>query len=81
MAQTVTIEDDWLPLAININALPEPIRKYIHDIETNADPAGMVAQNQFLRMQVDQLQKRCCFVDGCFYIHKRGENLCHTPMI
>lgn len=27
-------------LASEINALPERVRRYIHDLETNADPAG-----------------------------------------
>ena len=39
----------WEPTAANINALPEPLRRYIHDLETNADPAGMVAENILLR--------------------------------
>jgi len=30
----------WLPTSANINALPDPIRGYIHDLETRADPAG-----------------------------------------
>lgn len=47
---------DWLPTAENINALPEALRKFIHDLETNADPAGMVAENALLRDTVTQLQ-------------------------
>lgn len=31
---------DWLPTAANVNALPEPLRHYIHQLETIADPAG-----------------------------------------
>lgn len=46
---------DWLPTADNINRLPDPLRQYIHDIETNADPAGMVAENTILKDQVQQL--------------------------
>ena len=37
--------DGWLPTPENINALPEPLRKYIADLETNADPAGTVREN------------------------------------
>lgn len=33
------VADDWLPTADNVNALPDPVRKYIHDIETRCDPA------------------------------------------
>jgi hypothetical protein len=45
----------WLPTAENINALAEPIRKYIHDIETNCDPAGTVREVTLLRDQNAQL--------------------------
>lgn len=37
---TLDIPDDWLPTPANINALPDPIRRYIHHLETRADPAG-----------------------------------------
>lgn len=30
----------WLPTPENVNALPEPVRAYIHQLETRADPAG-----------------------------------------
>ncbi len=30
----------WLPTAANVNALPEPVRKYVHDLETRCDPSG-----------------------------------------
>lgn len=33
----------WLPTAENINALPAPVRAYIHALEANCDPAGTVA--------------------------------------
>lgn len=47
---------DWLPTAENINALPEALRKFVHDLETNADPAGMMAENTLLKDTVAQLQ-------------------------
>lgn len=47
---------DWLPTAENINALPEALRKFVHDLETNADPAGMVAENAILSDMAAQLQ-------------------------
>ncbi len=28
------IKDDWLPTPENINSLPEPLKKYIHDLES-----------------------------------------------
>ena len=35
----------WLPTSENINALPEPVRDYIHSLIANCDPAGNVADN------------------------------------
>lgn len=32
----------WTPTSEKINALPEPVREYIHNLETHADPAGTV---------------------------------------
>lgn len=46
----------WLPTPANINALPEPVRKYIHDVETRCDPAGYVAELALLRDQNENLQ-------------------------
>jgi hypothetical protein len=53
--EALEIGPDWLPTAEAINALPEPLRRFIHDLETNADPAGMVRQNIILEEQVDAL--------------------------
>ena len=46
---------EWLPTAGNINALPEPIRKYIADLATRCDPAGDVTALTFARDQLRQL--------------------------
>jgi len=43
------IHKDWLPTPENINSMPEPVRKYIHDIETNCDPAHLVQENVLLK--------------------------------
>ena len=48
----------WLPDPEHINALPQPIRVYVHDLETNADPAGMVAENVLLTDTVAALELR-----------------------
>lgn len=37
--------NNWLPTTGNINALPKPLREYIHNLETIADPAGTVREN------------------------------------
>lgn len=39
----------WKPEAKDINLLPKPLRRYIHDIVTNSDPAGMVRENILLK--------------------------------
>jgi hypothetical protein len=48
----------WLPDPEHINALPQPIRSYIHDLVANVDPAGIVAENAVLRDTVAALQAR-----------------------
>lgn len=46
---------DWKPTAENVNALPEPIRKYIMELETFCDPAGLIAQIALLTDRTDAL--------------------------
>jgi hypothetical protein len=53
--QNKWILDDWKPTTENINALPEPLRKYIMELETLCDPAGMVAQIALLTDRTDAL--------------------------
>lgn len=48
-AHGVTASDKWLPTAENINALPEPLRRYVADLETMCDPAGLVRENAQLK--------------------------------
>lgn len=43
------VDSDWLPTSENINALPLPLRRYIMELQTNADPAGIVRENAVLR--------------------------------
>lgn len=42
--------------AAEINALPDRVRRYIHDLETMADPAGMVRENILVREENAQLR-------------------------
>lgn len=51
-----SIASDWIPSADNINKLPDPLRKYIHDLETNTDPAGIVRENICLKENCKALQ-------------------------
>lgn len=55
----MTIEDDWLPTAVNVNALPDPLRRYIRDIETRCDPAGDV-------LLMWQLRQQCSAVEAMY---------------
>ena len=41
--------DKFVPDADHINALPGPLRRYIHDVEARADPAGDVAEIALLK--------------------------------
>jgi hypothetical protein len=56
------IAPDWTPTPENVNALPEPLRRYIHDLQTVCDPAGDVrelfrvkAENKMLRWECARL--------------------------
>lgn len=53
---TLAIPDDWLPTAENVNALPEPLRRYVHQLETHADPQLTIQENFELREQVRALE-------------------------
>ena len=77
----IDIPDNWWPTPAGINILPGPLRRFIHDLESNTDPAGMVSENVFLKAQVKGLEAkleaereearedrttRCCFSGhGC----------------
>jgi hypothetical protein len=45
--------EGWLPTPENVNALPEGIRRYIHDLETRCDPVGDV---QKMALQADTIR-------------------------
>ncbi len=51
------IPDDWQPTPENINALPEPLRSFVHDLQTICDPAGMVQEIAALKLNVTGLTK------------------------
>lgn len=55
MPDDMEMQMNWLPTPENINALPKPVRDYIHALETNCDPAGMVAENTLLKDQLAAL--------------------------
>ena len=43
----------WLPTAENVNALPDGIRRHVHDLETRCDPAHDV---QKMARQADTIR-------------------------
>lgn len=54
---TIDIPDNWLPTGENLNALPEPLRKYIHDLHTASDNATLVRQEALTRAEYNILRK------------------------
>jgi len=51
MRETEPLED-WEPTPENMNALPEPLRRYIMLLETLCDPTGLVRENFLLKSQL-----------------------------
>ena len=56
-ASGVALPADWLPTTENVNALPEPLRRYITDMETLCDPSGLVCANAQLKDCNEGLQR------------------------
>ena len=56
---TIDIPDDWTPTPANINALPFPLRRYIHDLSTVCDPAGDVRKLFQLKQENKMLRWEC----------------------
>lgn len=50
--------NNFVPTPDNINLLPEPLRKYIHDLEALCEPAGIVAENILTHDQNNDLIER-----------------------
>lgn len=55
--------DSWTPTPEKINALPDPIRSYIHQLATNADPPSMVRENVLLKDTIKALEKKSTIKD------------------
>jgi len=53
--QTAVLEMDWLPTPGNINNLPEPLKRFIHDL-TTCCPSELVAENHALRSNIEGLK-------------------------
>lgn len=55
----LAIPPDWTPTAENVNALPDPLRLYIHELETVCDPAGDVRKLHLLKKENEILCWEC----------------------
>lgn len=53
----VDIPNNWKPTSANINALPDPLRRYIRDLESRGDSSAEVQTIAMLCVQVEELQK------------------------
>ena len=47
----MTIGDEKVVSSAELNALPDKIRRYIHDLETEADPAGTMSQSRIRSLE------------------------------
>ena len=52
----ICIPNGWTPTADNINALPAPLRQYIHDLETRCDHTGEVAALALAKENIKALE-------------------------
>lgn len=56
-AYALTGFEGWEPTSEAINELPEPVRRYVHDLETRCDPAGEVRDLTMIKAENEQLRK------------------------
>ena len=62
------VDADWTPTPENLNRLPDPIRRYIHDLQTDVDPTGLVRENFTLRQENGYLRRECEWMAQCLRI-------------
>ena len=53
------IPDDWMPTITNVNALPDPLRRYVHHLQTTVDPSGLMRESFMLRQENAHLRLEC----------------------
>lgn len=58
LKEQLSAVSDFKPTSACINALPDSIRQYIHDLETRCDPAGDIQTMASLKDQRDALAKQ-----------------------
>ncbi len=49
----------WSPTADNVNALPAPVKSYVHELETRCDPSGELRELVIARDTCHALDARC----------------------
>ena len=54
----IDISDFWTPTAENLSALPEPLRRYINDLQANADLIEAMRENFRLHQEIAALRKQ-----------------------
>lgn len=64
----------WTPTPENVNRLPEPLRQYIHDIETKCDPAGDAQQILLLKDTVNGQVVRIKELENACDIFEKNSN-------
>ena len=47
----------WAPTPENLNALPKALRRYIHDLESDADIVELMRENFRLRQEIAVLKR------------------------
>ena len=62
--ESLKIPDNRMPTEENLNALPAPLRRYVHYIHTNVDPAGTMRENLRLRQENAALRRAYEMVTG-----------------
>jgi hypothetical protein len=69
----VRIPTSWTPTTENINNLPKPLRRFVHDLQSNCDPAGMIRENICLKENLAALQCRIEELESRLYGKRRGD--------
>jgi hypothetical protein len=53
------IDETWQPTPQNLNALPEPLCRYVFELATVCDPAGDVTWLHMLKAENKMLRQEC----------------------
>jgi hypothetical protein len=55
--QSMFIPRTWRPTKRNLNRLPMPLQRFIHDVLTECDPAGTIRANVLLKDENHALRR------------------------